>query len=66
MNPHLSQLRSTAPTLRCDTFPLPVLRTKGEGSWRMLGVAPRNAALEQKFKEKGRQLALAPQVAWGG
>jgi len=44
-DPHPSQLRSALQTLRCDTFPLFVLRTKGEGSYRMLEVAPRNAAL---------------------
>jgi hypothetical protein len=46
IDPHPSQLRSASQTLRCDTFPLLVLRTKGEGSFRMLMVAPRCAALE--------------------
>jgi hypothetical protein len=48
VDPHPSQLESASPISRCDTFPLLVLRTKGEGSWRMLSVAPRNAALEPR------------------
>ena len=49
-DPHPSQLRSAPQTLRCDTFPLSVLRTKGEGSCRMLRVAPRNAALDLEIR----------------
>jgi hypothetical protein len=49
VDPHPSQLRSASPTLRCDTFPLQWLRHEGEGSWRMLRAALRNAALEPEM-----------------
>ena len=45
-DPHPSQLGFAPQTPRCDTFPLPMLRMKEEGSRCVLMVAPRNAGLE--------------------
>src|SRR5689334_6202436 len=44
----------TPRTLRCDTFPLQRLRREGEGSCRMLHVAPRYAALEPANPRRDR------------
>src|SRR6266404_4254983 len=68
LNPHPSQLESAPPISRCDTFPLQWLRHEGEGSWRMLNVAPRCAALElDAFPEEAGPLWSAPcriSLAW--
>jgi hypothetical protein len=46
-DPHPSQLGfAKSQTPRCDTFPLLRLRREGEGIYRKLNIARRNASLE--------------------